>query len=361
MSSHFTAHEAKTHDASFTPAPRGLLQRKCACGGASGISGHCEECDEKRLSMQRRATSPESVAAVPPIVHETLRSPGQALDTQTRAFMESRFGHDFSRVRVHIDKRAAESAEAVDALAYTVGSNVVFGKGQYAPGTREGKRLLTHELAHVVQQQQSGSPLQRYAVSARGSAHATAEAEQEAEEFAKDVEESATESEFTRHAGVQLFRKPKAKGKGGGKKAAKPKLTAAQVKALITSNNKSSLSAELLLCLIWKESGFDPDEKNSKSSATGLMQMTRGAVEQVNKSTPKGTHFKHSEMTDSAKNIQCGTYYLKIRIDWAGGDTKKGMEGYGTGPGYADNILVCEDCVKKTPNTTDDCLKAIHS
>ena len=67
-------------------------------------------------------------------------------------FFSSRFGHDFAHVRVHADAGAAESARSVHALAYTVGSDVVFGAGQYAPGTRAGKQLLAHELAHVVQQ-----------------------------------------------------------------------------------------------------------------------------------------------------------------------------------------------------------------
>jgi hypothetical protein len=66
--------------------------------------------------------------------------------------MEPRFGHDFSRVRVHTDSKAAESARAVNALAYTVGRDVVFGAGQHVPGTSAGQRLLAHELAHVVQQ-----------------------------------------------------------------------------------------------------------------------------------------------------------------------------------------------------------------
>jgi len=69
--------------------------------------------------------------------------------------MEPRFGHDFGRVRVHTNTRAAESAEAVNALAYTVGRNVVFGTGRYEPGTGEGRRLLAHELTHVAQQRQA--------------------------------------------------------------------------------------------------------------------------------------------------------------------------------------------------------------
>jgi len=89
---------------------------------------------------------------VPPLVHKVLRSSGHPLDSRTRAFMEARFGHDFSQVRIHTDAQAAESAQAVNALAYTVGQNIAFGSGRYAPGTRVGNRLLAHELAHVVQQ-----------------------------------------------------------------------------------------------------------------------------------------------------------------------------------------------------------------
>lgn len=90
--------------------------------------------------------------AVPPIVDDVLRSLDRPLDLTTRAFMEPRFGQDFSRVRVHADGRAAESARALNALAYTVGRDMVFGAGQYAPGTSQGRQLLAHELAHVVQQ-----------------------------------------------------------------------------------------------------------------------------------------------------------------------------------------------------------------
>ena len=74
--------------------------------------------------------------------------------------MEPRFGHDFSQVRVHADDRAAESARAVNALAYTVGRDVVFGRGQYMPGTMEGMRLMAHELTHVIQQGVRNSSLQ---------------------------------------------------------------------------------------------------------------------------------------------------------------------------------------------------------
>jgi hypothetical protein len=85
-------------------------------------------------------------------VHDVLRSSGLALDAGERSFFESRFAHDFSHVRVHTDAKAAESARSVNATAYTVGADIVFANGQYAPHTRAGRQLLAHELTHVVQQ-----------------------------------------------------------------------------------------------------------------------------------------------------------------------------------------------------------------
>jgi hypothetical protein len=106
----------------------------------------------KEEKLQRRAIDASEGSLVPPIVHDVLNSPGQPLDQSLRDFFEPRFGHDFSQVRVHSDAKAAESARAVNALAYTVGQDVVFGLGQYAPAAGEGQNLLAHELAHVVQQ-----------------------------------------------------------------------------------------------------------------------------------------------------------------------------------------------------------------
>jgi hypothetical protein len=88
----------------------------------------------------------------PPIVHEVLRSPGRPLDPVTRLGMEARLGHDFGRVRLHDDARAAASARVVGAVAYTVGHHVVFGARRYSPDTPDGRALLAHELAHTVQQ-----------------------------------------------------------------------------------------------------------------------------------------------------------------------------------------------------------------
>jgi hypothetical protein len=88
----------------------------------------------------------------PQPVEAGLRSPGKPLDPATRAFMEQRFGYDFSQVRVHTDSKAAESARALNAMAYTFGRDVVFGPGRYSPMTSSGTKLLAHELTHVVQQ-----------------------------------------------------------------------------------------------------------------------------------------------------------------------------------------------------------------
>jgi len=99
-----------------------------------------------------------SASAAPLAVHEVLRSPGQPLDPAARAFFESRYGLDFSRVRVHADRQAAESVRAVGAAAYAVGSQIAFAEDRYRPGTSEGRRLLGHELAHVAQQRGAPDP-----------------------------------------------------------------------------------------------------------------------------------------------------------------------------------------------------------
>jgi hypothetical protein len=136
-------------------APGAVLQRKCACGSSAGHESECEVC--KKKALQRRAIGAGSGIA-PPIVHDVLRSPGQALDEQTRSFFEPRFGHDFSKVRIYADSRAHQSARAVNALAYTVGRQIVFDADQYRPNSPDGRKLLGHELAHVLQQENGTTP-----------------------------------------------------------------------------------------------------------------------------------------------------------------------------------------------------------
>ena len=126
------------------------LRRKCACGGDAGGCAGCK--GEEETKLRRKATAPRGPATAPPLVDDVLRAPGRTLDAGTRGFMEARFGRDFGAVRVHHDRMAADSARAVGARAYTVGSNIAFADGEYRPGAESGRRLLAHELAHVVQQ-----------------------------------------------------------------------------------------------------------------------------------------------------------------------------------------------------------------
>jgi len=133
-----------------TPAPFGTLQRKCACGGSGGPGGECEGCKKKKQLQRSAAGSGPETA--PPIVHEVLRSPGQPLDTATRSFFEPRFGHDFSKVRIHTDAKAAASSRSVGAAAYTVGPHIVFADRLPSIQSEGAARLMAHELAHVLQQ-----------------------------------------------------------------------------------------------------------------------------------------------------------------------------------------------------------------
>ena len=129
------------------------LQHACSGGGYAKCQTE-RTGPEYSVSLQTKpvqASDTEQIAA-PLIVDEVLRSPGQPLDRATRAFMEPRFGHDFSRVRVHSGVAAEQSARDVNARAYTVGHDIVFGAGVFTPGTHEGRRLIAHELTHVVQQ-----------------------------------------------------------------------------------------------------------------------------------------------------------------------------------------------------------------
>jgi hypothetical protein len=176
-----------------------LLQRKCACGGSAGFTGECSDCRTNKLLgkplqaklrisapgdeyeqeadrvaeqimhmaepgketgasttteavplVQRKVSaSGGGVGTAPPLVHDVLASPGHPLDSATRAFFEPRFGHDFGYVRVHADAKAAESAQAINALAYTVGRHIVFAPDIHSQTANE---VLAHELVHVLQE-----------------------------------------------------------------------------------------------------------------------------------------------------------------------------------------------------------------
>ncbi|HEX8572412.1 MAG TPA: DUF4157 domain-containing protein [Allosphingosinicella sp.] len=174
--------------------PRGtrppVLRRKCDCAPSTAPRTPCPACESKPLlprleigaaddplereadriadsvlagvgsdlsrvpvTLRRRvATAAPAAGEAPASVHHALAEPGRPLDAAIRRDLEPRFGRDFSKVRIHADGAAARSAADVGASAYTVGSDIVFAAGGYAPDSPAGRHLLAHELAHVVQQ-----------------------------------------------------------------------------------------------------------------------------------------------------------------------------------------------------------------
>lgn len=121
-------------------------------GGPPQVQLKCGPCEDEDKELQRKEQGGNAEPVASALVDTAMSSAGQPLDPSTRSFMEERFAHDFGQVRVHHDARAAESARAVNALAYTVDQNVVFGAGQFRPATESGRRLLAHELVHTIQQ-----------------------------------------------------------------------------------------------------------------------------------------------------------------------------------------------------------------
>jgi len=161
--------EAAAPAISFPPLPVSSvgafpIQRKCshceeeemqrkAADGPAPLQRKCAKCEEEEGRQIQRKQASAAPPAKSPAVQQVLSSPGQPLDSRAIAFMEPRFGRDFSRVRVHTDSNAASSARELNAQAYTVGEHVVFASGRYAPATQAGRSLLAHELTHVAQQQ----------------------------------------------------------------------------------------------------------------------------------------------------------------------------------------------------------------
>jgi len=133
--------------------PQSRSPRACACGG------ECSRCRAEQgvhEHLQAKLDPPNDAVEIsaPTLIDHALSSQGQQLDPTTRGFMEANFGRDLNKVRIHTGARAAESARSISARAFTVGNDIVFGEGQYAPYHTEGRRLLAHELAHVMQQRE---------------------------------------------------------------------------------------------------------------------------------------------------------------------------------------------------------------
>jgi hypothetical protein len=134
-----------------------VIQRKSNFGQRTLNSSKNEPSAQKQRDSQSMTTNQVDNINVPSVVKDVISSEGKALDTNTRASMGSHFGHDFSQVRVHTDAKAAESAEAVNARAYTVGNHIVFNTSEYKPDTLVGDALIGHEMAHVIQQTEKTS------------------------------------------------------------------------------------------------------------------------------------------------------------------------------------------------------------
>jgi hypothetical protein len=136
------------------------IQRTCACGGSGGESCSCHDHDDETIHTKpaptRASRAPDMASAL--AAADRARGAGVPLSPAVRSYFEPRFAHDFSNVRVHADDSAATAARGIQARAYTLGQNVVFGAGEFAPDSDRGMRLLAHELTHVVQQSGGAAP-----------------------------------------------------------------------------------------------------------------------------------------------------------------------------------------------------------
>jgi len=117
------------------------IQRRCT---------DCEEQEEKLIQTARMPSAHSEEGLDASVAAGAVRRGGTPLSPDLRAYFEPRFGHDFSQVRIHTDAEGSKAARSVQARAYTYGSDIVFGPGEYAPATTQGRRLLAHELTHVI-------------------------------------------------------------------------------------------------------------------------------------------------------------------------------------------------------------------
>lgn len=256
-----------------------------------------------RLPLQAKSEggSPILTRQRPPIAAPAAATLPQPL----RAAVEALSG--FSLVDVKVHRNSPEPAK-LGALAFAHGSNIHLGPGQ--------ERHLPHEAWHIVQQKQGRAPL----------------APQMKEPDVEPADSLEIEAD--------------AMGAKAAGAAASNRLDYHGMEVTVAANNKSGQSDELIIAQAYKESRFDPSAKNSKSSATGLLQMTKGAVAEVNRVNK--TSYAHADMTNAAQNIEVGTQYLKICIDRKK-SVSAGLDYYGTGPGYSTKILDAEKALKAHP------------
>lgn len=198
------------HDSRASLAAIAALQRPLARPLVTGqpvVQRACASCEEE-TSVARFAGRDWRPAHVPPIVNEVNRTAGQPLPPAVVDPFESAFGWSFANVRVHADARAGQAARAVNALAYTSGNHLVFDEGQFSPGSESGRRLLAHELAHVIQQTEGQVK--------PGISHPGDASEREAERMAASVSGAVAEAPGGRgHAGPAASAQPADGGASG--------------------------------------------------------------------------------------------------------------------------------------------------
>lgn len=230
----------------------------------------------------------------PPLADGAPRSSGQPLDPTTRGFMESRFGHDFTNVRVHADARAAESASAVDARAFTVNRDIVFGAGQYEPQTKPGRHLLAHELTHVVQQQSGGRP-------SDGMSEAGDPDEQHADRVARAVTGGASAEQI-------LDRRAQAEGRTSSfsllqRQPATAEKPSAAPKTDATLPSADELTARIARCIgIWETARGkdDPAPKESKFDTVAGVHASMASLVQAAMEYSIEALKRHKELRDMA-------------------------------------------------------------
>lgn len=170
--------EEETIQAKAMPGQTPEIQRMCPGFGEESVQRQEDSPEEEDLEgdeeLQAKSKPGETPAVIPGLESRisSMKGGGQPLNATARAFFEPRFGHDFSQVRVHTDKAAADTAKAIHARAFTLGNHVVMGSGEYQPNSPSGQRLLGHELTHVVQQGDLVNPtLQRSPDSVKSASH----------------------------------------------------------------------------------------------------------------------------------------------------------------------------------------------
>jgi hypothetical protein len=329
----------------------------------------CSECSKEKQTLQRSPASEyrenRKEGEIPSIVSEVLNSPGQPLDAEVQAYFEPRFGYDFSRVRVHADDRAAASAQAVNALAYAVGHNIVFGAGQFALDTVAGNRLMAHELSHVVQQGGAHSAthpaLQRQVMDTATSESTdseidfeqSSEAEEEELEFGPSTADSNTDDEVT------------SEGETEEEKSPEEELPSFQAKPIHLESLHNSSSA-------LQHFELEADKAADSIIAGGNVHVNPGVVGLVTVQGQKDKSKGGAKVKKPTKPKVCGrpsarvsdfpkTYISDVNVDltspnhsvslvWTGPNAASGKKGpFHSSPGAG---LCNKNCADKATSTT---------